>query len=230
MAKHIGIVGVTSEGASLCYRTICSEASKIMGLNHHPEISIHNHSFNEILEAQNKRDFPVVAKIIADSIKKLYSSGADFIIIPSNSVHFAFNEIEKNSPIPVLSIVEIAAKECKGKNYRKVGILGVGMTMSDGLFNEELKKYNITPVNPNQHGQKIVNDVIYQEIVPSKTTVNTIQKIIEVINSLKKQGCDAVILGCTELPLVINRKNSPLPFIDTTRLLAKKALEYALEK
>ncbi|MBI4452292.1 amino acid racemase [Candidatus Woesearchaeota archaeon] len=230
MAKHIGIVGITSEGTSLCYKTICSEASKIMGLNHHPEISLHNRSFHKFIGPFNKKDWRALAELINDSIKKLDSCGADFAIIPANSVHFAFDDIKRISPIPVLSIVEIAAKECKQKNFKKVGILGVGMTMSGGLFNESLEKYHLIPVTPNQHEQKIVNDTIYNEIVPAKTAKDTPQKIIKVINSLKKQGCDAVILGCTELPLVISEENSPLPFIDTTRLLARKALEYALEK
>lgn len=229
MAKHIGIVGITSEGTSLCYKTICSEASKTMGLNHHPEISLHNQSFHIFFEPFSKKDWKGLAKIINNSIVKLAASGADFAIIPANSVHFAFNEIEKISSIPILSRVEITAKECEEKGYKKVGVLGVGMTMSDGLFDKSLNKYGIKSVAPNKHEQKIVNDTIYNEIVPAKTTKDTAQKIIQVINSLKKQGCDAVILGCTELPLIINEKNSPLPFIDTTRLLAGKALEFALK-
>ena len=230
MVKHIGIVGVTAEGASLCYKTICSEASKIMGPNNHPEISLHNHSFHRILDPFLRKDWPVVAKLISDSVNKVASCGADFAIIPGNSVHFAFDEIKKESQIEVMSIVEVAARECRDKGYKKVGILGVGLTMSGGLFNKSLDKYGIVPVAPNEHGQKIVNDTIYNEIVQAKTAKDTPQKIIKVINSLKKQGCDAVILGCTELPLVISEENSPLPFIDTTRLLARKALEYALEK
>lgn len=229
MVKHIGIVGISSEGASLCYKIICSEASKIMSLNHHPEISLHNQSFHIFLEPFNKKDWNALAKIIKNSIDKLAASGADFAIIPANSVHFAFDEIKKISPIPVLNIVEITARECQEKGYKEVGILGVGMTMSDGLFDKSLNKYGIKSVTPTQHEQKIVNDTIYNEIVPAKLSKNTTQKIIQIIVSLKKQGCDAVILGCTELPLIINKNNSPLPFIDTTKLLAKKALEYALD-
>ena len=228
MSKHIGIVGVTAEGASLCYKTICSESSKILGLNHHPEISLHNQSFHKFIEPFNRKDWKAVSAIINNSIKKLESIGAEFVIIPANSVHFAFSEIKNISPIPVLSIVEIAAEECKGKKYKKVGILGVGMTMSDGLFDSSLKKYGITPVNPSKSEQKIISDVIYNEIVPAKVTNKSIKKIVDVIKSLKEKGCDAVILGCTELPLIIDKKNSPLPLIDTTRLLAKKALDYSL--
>ena len=229
MVKHIGIVGVTAEGASLCYKTICSEASKIIGLNRHPEISLHNQSFHKILEPFDKKDWKALAEIINGSINKLASCGANFAIIPANSVHFAFKEIQKISPIPVLSIVEIAAKECKEKKYKTVGILGVGITMSDGLFDEHFKKYGIEPVAPSKTEQKIISDVIYNEIVPAKATNNSARKIAEVISSLKKKGCDAVILGCTELPIIIDKSNSPLPFIDTTRLLAAKALEYALK-
>ena len=229
MAKHIGIVGVTAEGASLCYKKICSEASKIMGINHHPEISLHNQSFHKFIEPFNRKDWKSIAQIINESIKKLESSGADFAIIPANSVHFAFNEIQKISPIPVLSIVEISAQECKKMNYKKVGILGVGMTMSDGLYDEPLKKYGIKPIIPPKSEQKIISDVIYNDIVPAKVTDKSVNKIINVIKSLKEKDCDSVILGCTELPLIIDKNNSPLPFIDTTRLLAIKALDYSLK-
>ena len=199
-----------------------------MGLNHHPEISLHNYSFHKILEPFNKKDWESLSNIINDSMKKLASIGADFAIIPANSVHFAFKEIEKNSPIPVLSIVEIAAKECKGKNYKKVCVLGVGMTMSDGLFNQQLSHYGITPIIPLKGEQKIVNEVIYN-IVTAKVTDKSIKKIVDIISSLKEKGCYAVILGCTELPLIIDRNNSPLPFINTTRLLAIKAPDYSLK-
>ena len=228
MAKHIGIVGITAEGASLCYKTICSESSKILGMNRHPEISLHNLPFHKFIEPFNKKDWKALAEIINNSIKKLASIGTDFAIIPANSVHFAFREIKKISPIPVLSIVEIAAEECKEKKYKKVGILGVGMTMSDGLFDSSLKKYGIKTAIPSKSEQKIISDVIYNEIVPAKVTNKSINKIINIIKSLKQKCCDAVILGCTELPLVIDKNNSPLPLIDTTRLLAEKALEYSL--
>ncbi len=230
MVKKIGIAAVSSEGASLCYATICSEAVKVLGKNKHPEIFLHNPSFDTILEPFKKRDFKTVAKIISNSIKKLQLIGAEFAVIPSNAIHYAFDDIQKNCSIPILSIVEISAQECKEKKYKKVGILGVGHTMSGGLFDKPLKKCLIQMVIPDLKDQNIINDIIYKEIVPSKITEISIKKTLKIIEKLKLKGCDAVILACTELPIIINKDNCPLPFIDTTRLLAKKSLEYAIKK
>ena len=142
--KHIGIVAVSSEGASLCYRTICSEANKVLGEQKHPEITLHHFSFDLILKAQAKGDREAVAAILLDSIEKVAKSGADFAIIPANSVHFEIDSIKAKSPLPVLSILDIVAEECKQKHYQKVGVLGIGLTMSGGLFDEALMKNGIT--------------------------------------------------------------------------------------
>ena len=227
--KHIGIVGVTAEGASLCYKTICEEATKLLGQYIHPEISLHNHSFSRIFEAQNKGDWKTVAALLLDSITKLHASGAEFAIIPANSVHYCFEEIREKSPIPLLSIVEITVKECKKQNYKKVGVLGTVLTMKNGLYKEPLESQGIEYIVPNQNEQSIINKIIFDEIITNKIANEGVAAMINVIQALKSQSCDALILGCTEIPIIINKKNSPLPLIDTTRLLAKKALEYALK-
>lgn len=225
--KHIGIVGISAEGASLCYRTICSEAAKLLGMYKHPEIVLHNYSFHEILEAQNK-GWPELANLLLNSIAKLHKCGVDFVIVPANSVHYCFKELREKSPIPVLSIVEIAAQECKDRKYKKVGLLGTSVTMEKGLYEEPLRKNGIELIIPGENDRKGINSIIFNEIVPDNITDKTVKKTIGIIKRLKTNSCDAVILGCTEIPLIINQDNSPLPFIDTTRLLARKALEYSL--
>ena len=227
-SKNIGIVGITAEGASLCYRTIVSESSVYLGHYHHPEIFLHNPSFHTILEAQKEKDWYEVARIVSLSIDKLTSIGAEVIVIPANSVHYAITEITAASPIPVLNMIELVAAECNKKNFKKVAILGVGITMSDGLYVQPLKNVGIEPILPTDEDQTIINTIIYEEIVPGKVTAHSIEIIVSILEKLKKQGCDGVILGCTELPIVITDSNSPLPFIDTTRLLAQKALEFSL--
>lgn len=226
--KKIGIVGITAEGGSLCYRTIVSEASKILGNYKHPEILLVNPPFYDILQAQNKKDWKTVAKICVTAIKKLASIGADFVIIPGNSIHFAYEQIQKVSPIPVISIVETTVDECAKNSFNKVAVLGVGFVMTDGLYQKPLEEKGIEYVVPSLSYQKIINKIIYEEIVLGNVKESSINTVVKIVNDLKSSGSDAVILGCTELPIIITKENSPLPFIDTTRLLAKKALERAI--
>ncbi|MDO8554108.1 MAG: amino acid racemase [Candidatus Micrarchaeota archaeon] len=225
--KHIGIVAITAEGATLCYRTIVSEAGKLLGQNKHPEITLNNAPFDEILSAQNKGDWSKVANVILNSIAKLQKAGTEFAVIPANSVHYSFDEIKKKSTIPVLSIIEITAEECKKLGYKKVGLVGTKLTMENSLYQKPLQKYDIELVIPEKKDREKINCIIFNEIVLNK--IISTNEIVEIINKLKQNGCDAVILGCTEIPIVINEQNSPLPFIDTTRLLAIKALEYSLK-
>lgn len=227
--KHIGIVGVTAEGAALCYRTIVSEAAKLLGQNKHPEISLHNHPFALLAELQMKKDWDGLSDQLSLSVKKLASIGADFAIMPSNSPHYAIDLIRKKSPIPVMSIVEATVNEVKEKGFKRFAILGIGITMTDGLYEKPLKTAGIDPVIPNKLQQDVLIDVIYNYIIPDKSTTKSTQKVIAVINQLKEKKCDSVGLCCTELPIIITKENSPLPFVDTTRLIAKKALEYAIE-
>lgn len=226
--KHIGIVGVTAEGAALCFRTICIEAVKILGVNKHPEISLHMRSFHEILAAQEQRNWNKVAGYLLDSITKLREMGAAFAIIPANSVHFALPTIRQKSPIPVLSIVEETADECMRQGYKRAAILGVGLTMRGGLYNETLRDRGIEPVLPPEGDIEALNRIIYDEIVPARVTEKSMQKLTKIVDKLKDNGCDVAILACTELPLVLSDGNSPLPLLDSTRILGKRALEEAL--
>jgi len=227
MSKHIGIVGVSAEGAALCYRTICAEAARRFGSHVYPEITLHNSSFAEILDAQNREDWDALAGILIKSIKKLTSVGADFVIIPSNAVHIVFDEVARRSPLPLLSILQVVAEECKHRGFKKSGVLGVGLTMEKHLYREPLRALGIEAVVPDPEAQNEVSNIIYQEIVPARMNDQTAPRIIKIIEKLKGEGCDGVILGCTELPLIINDTNSPLPCVDSTRMLAMKALECA---
>lgn len=226
--KHIGIVGVSSEGAALCYRTICTEAGRRLGAHIHPEVTLHNFSFADILACQNREDWDALASILTDSVKKLAQAGADFAVIPSNAVHIVFGHVARLSPIPLLSILQVVAEECARRGFKKVGVLGVGLTMEKHIYREPLHILGIEAVDPDRDAQKEVSNIIYEEIVPARINHESASRIVQIIENLKADGCDGVILGCTELPLVINESNSPLPFIDSTRALALRALEYAL--
>jgi aspartate racemase len=230
MAKHVGIIAVSSEGAALCYRTICREAEAVMGGLAHPEISMHNHSLARYMNCIERDDWDGVASLMASSAKKLAAAGADFAICPDNTVHRAFEKAVKQSPIPLLSIIETVAEECQLRGYKKVGVLGTRFTMQGPVYRENLAKLNIEMIVPNEEDQERVNSIIFEELVPFKASESAAKDLTRIIQKLKESGCEAVILGCTEIPLVINAENSPLPVADSTRLLALKALEHSLRK
>jgi aspartate racemase len=230
MAKHIGIIAVSSEGAALCYRIICQEAPAVMGKFAHPEVSMHNHSLSRYMDYIEKDDWDGVASLMVSSARKLAAAGADFAICPDNTVHRSFEKVINRSPIPLISITETVAKECQSKDYKKVGILGTKYTMQGPLYRDALSKLKIEIIVPDENDQESINSIIFDEMVLGKITESSHKDIVEVIQKLKNSGCDAVILGCTEIPLFVDSKNSPLPVVDSTRLLARKALKYSLEK
>lgn len=226
--KHIGIVGITSEGAAECFRTICSEAAARAGAHKHPEITMHIRSFDQILAAQEERNWNRVAGFVLESIRTLQESGAEFAIIPANSVHFALPVVRQKSPIPVLSIVEETADECMRQGYKRAAVLGVGFTMSGGLYADALSDRGIEHVLPPVGDQEHLSRIIYEEIVPAKVTEKGMERLLKIVSKLKDQDCDVAILACTELPLVLNEKNCALPLVNSTRVLALKAVEESL--
>jgi len=226
--KHIGILGITAEGASLCYQTIVSQSARILGENMHPAITLHTTSFAEILKAQKDSNWEKVSEICLESIKVLKNAKVDFVIIPANSIHYAYDLMKIKSPIPILSIVDVTVNECLKREYKKVGVLGIGITMSGDLYTKPLEENGIEAYVPSAKDQDILNEIIYKEIVLGIKNDQSTQKILRIIQDLKDKGVEAVILGCTELPLVISEGNSPIPIIDTTRLLAIKAVEESL--
>jgi aspartate racemase len=230
MARHIGIIAVSFEGAALCYRTICQEAVAIMGDLAHPEVSMHNHSLSRYMDCIERNDWDGVANLMVSSVRKLAAVGADFGICPDNTVHRAFERVVDRSPLPLISIIETVVEECQLKGYKKVGVLGTKYTMQGPVYRDALSKLKIEMVVPDKKDQETVNSIIFNELVPEKITESARKSLIKIIQRLKESGCDAVILGCTEIPLIVNSKNSPLPVIDSTRLLALKALEYSLGK
>ena len=229
MVKHVGIIAVSFEGAALCYRTFCEEAMALAGNLSHPEVSVHNHSLKDYMDFIENGNWDGVADLMVSSGKKLAAAGANFAVCPDNTVHQVFEQVAKQSPVPLLSIIDVVSDECKRRGYRKVGVLGTKYTMKGPMYKEALAKRMIKMVVPDAKDRERVNSVIFDELVPEGVTESSVKVLVDVVQKLKNAGCDAVILGCTELPLVLNMKNSPLPVVDSTRLLALKALEHALK-
>ena len=225
--KHIGIVDITTIGACICANEIVALAAKddIQKTGAHPEFTMHAFSFHLYKELVLKKDWDGLAKLVLQSIHKLQKTGADFIIIPSNTPHYAIHAISAASPLPVLNLIEITANECKRLGFRKAAILGTKATMEGGLYTSYLEKNLITPIIPEPIEMENINKLIFDEIIPSKINVSNVEKVRQDILRL---DCDGIILGCTELPEVYNEHNLiGKKVVDTTRLIAKKALEFS---
>ncbi|MBN2543523.1 amino acid racemase [bacterium] len=229
MIKHIGIIACSYEGAALCYRTICLESARIYGHYDHPEITMHTYEPELYFAHVYHGDWDGVAGILADSAKKLALCGADFAICPDNSNHMRWETAVKLSPIPLISIVDVVGNEIKKQGINKVGLLGTKYTMTGKFYPEPLKKMGIEVISPDDEDRKMIDNYIFDELIFGIMKESTRKDYVKVIEKFKAAGAQGVILGCTEIPLLITQDVSPIPIFDSTRLLAKEAVRFALE-
>lgn len=229
MAQHIGIVACSAEGAALCYRTICLEGADRMGPHNHPEISLHTHALAEYMRFVRKNDWAGVAELMMSSAEKLARAGADFLVCPDNTIHQAFDLVAHRSPRPWLHIAQEVAVEAHRKSYKRLGVLGTKYLMEGPVYAERFKAEGLDYRIPSLAERERINQTILDELVYAKFLPQSLAYFIEVIHRLKDEGCDAVALGCTEIPLLVTPETSPLPTLDSTRLLARAALRKAIE-
>ena len=226
---HIGIVACSAEGAALCYRTICTEAPALMGVAHaHPEVSLHGLSLADQMAPIYDGDWAAVADMMLISARKLASIGADVLICPDNTIHQALPFVLPTSPLPWLHIAEVVAQAAAERGFKRVGLTGTRWLVESEVYPTALEAAGLQWLRPPAPEREAMNRVIMDELVCGQlgpAQAATFQRVIE---GLKAQGCDAVVLGCTEIPLVISDANSVLPTLDSTRLLARAALKYAL--
>ncbi|MCX7044428.1 MAG: amino acid racemase [Candidatus Sumerlaeota bacterium] len=228
--KHIGIVACSAEGAALCYRTLCAEAPALMGEHRHPEVTMHTHPLAEYMEHIRSGNWKEVAKLMLSSARKLAAIGAEFAICPDNTIHQAFDLAVSDSPIPWLHIAETVAAEAQRRGFRCLGILGTKYLMTGPVYPEAMKRFGIACAIPEEADREKIDSIIFKELVNGLFTEPSRAYFNEVIGRLKARGCDAVVLGCTEIPLLVNPDDCPLPTLDSTRLLARAALNYALSE
>jgi aspartate racemase len=222
MTQHIGIVASTAEGAALCYRTICHEAAVFLGPHAHPEVTMHTFSLDRYVRAIGRADWSAVAALMSQSSVKLAQAGADFIICPNNTLHEAFGSVL--SPIPWLHIADIVATEAARRGFRLVGILGTRTVMEGSVYRQKLGQLGIDHAVPDEDDRATLQNVILNELVAGETTKGAQSYLSDVVARLSKQGCDAVILACTELPLLAAGGAFVLPLLNSTQLLARAAL------
>jgi aspartate racemase len=228
MPKHIGIVACSAEGAALCYRTICDEAPSVMGRHMHPEISMHTHPLGEYMEHIYRDDWQGVADLMLSSANKLAKTGADFLICPDNTIHHAFDLMVPHSPLPWLHIVDEVAAVAKARGFRKLAITGTKYTMEGTVYQTKLPAAGIEFLVPDAEERARIDRIIFDELVNGIFKPESRVYFQQVIGRMSHAGCDAVVLGCTEIPLIVDDVSSPLPTLDSTRILARAALRYAL--
>ena len=230
MTQHIGIVAGSAEGAALCYRTICLEAPAVMGEHNHPEITMNSVPLAEHMRYIRANDWKSVADALAASAQKVAKAGADFAICPDNTYHQAFKYLVPQSPIPWLHIAEAVAEEASRLGYVRLGILGTKYLMEGPVYPEALGEFRIESKIPDEADRGRINSIIFDELVNGVFAETSRLYFNEVAEELKARGCDAVVLGCTEIPLIVRPDDTPLPTLDSTRLLARAALRRALEQ
>jgi len=226
---HIGIVACSAEGAALCYRTIALEGAQMLGRHDHPEVSLHCHSLARYMKCVDAGDWAGVAGLMLSSAEKLARAGADFLICPDNTIHQAFDLVEHRSPRPWLHIAREVAGEAQRRQFKRLAVLGTRYLMEGPVYREALQAVGIERRIPGPEQRERINQIIFDELVNGQFLPRSQAYHVEVIRALKDEGCDAVALACTEIPLLMTPESSPLPILDSTRILARAALRKAVE-
>jgi aspartate racemase len=226
-ARHIGIVAVSAEGASLCYRTICSEGSSLLGPHAHPEISMHTYPLSFYMTHIEAGRWDEVGRMLLSSAGKLAEVGAKILICPDNTVHQALDLVRRDSSLHWLHIAEEVAALAAQRKFTRVGVLGTRYLMEGPVYPTQLSAKSIESVVPEEEERQRINTIIFDELVYGRLEEKSRSFFQGVIDHLGRRGCAAVILGCTEIPLLINDSDSPLPTLDSTRILARAALREA---
>ena len=229
MAQHIGIVACSAEGAALCYRTICVEGPQLLGPHAHPEVSMHTPSFAEYTQCIYREDWQGVGELMLISARKLAMIGADFLICPDNTIHQALAYVQPRSPLPWLHIAEVVAEEAERRNYRRLALTGTRWLVDSEVYPQQLAARDLTYARPAPAERDEINRIIMDELTCGVFKPEAVAYFQRVITRMKNEDCDAVVLGCTEIPLIVSDSNSPLPTLDSTRLLARAALHRAVQ-
>ena len=218
----------SAEGAALCYQAICRDALRLVGKNDHPRITMDSIPLAAWMPSFAGGDYQGVARFMLDSALVLAAAGADFAICPDNSAHLAWEHVQAETPIPWLHIARVLGAEAHDHGYRRVGVLGTRFTMEGPVYGDTLAAMDIETVVPDADDVETVDRIIFCELVDGVVSDASRRAYGDVIARLGKRGCDAVALACTEIPLLVAPDDSPLPTLDSTRLLATAALRQAL--
>lgn len=226
--KHIGIVAASAEGAALCYRTICAEGPAVLGAHNHPEITMHTFPLAAHMEPIYAGRWDDAARLLLASADKLVKAGAELLICPDNTVHQALDLVRDQAPARWLHIAEEVARVAAAHGFRRLGVLGTRYLMDGPVYPSKLAALGMTREIPDAPDRDRINAIIFDELVYGRFDDGPRREVQAIIRTLQTRGCDAVVLGCTEIPLLISQEDSPLPVLDSTRILARAALREAI--
>jgi len=228
--RHIGIVACSAEGAALCYRTICVEGATILGPHAHPEVTVHTPSLADYMACIYRSDWAGVGELMLASAHKLKAVGADFLICPDNTIHQALPRVAGRSPLPWLHIAQEVTREAVARGFKRLAITGTRWLVDSEVYPDALAALGLAYMRPTPEERDEINRIIMDELVCSVFKAEAVAYFQRVYARMKDAGCDAVVLGCTEIPLIMNDANSPLPTLDSTRLLARAAIHRAIAR
>ena len=228
MTRHVGIVGVSAEGAALCYRTICVEGAALLGRHAHPEVTMHTFPLADYMHHIDAGDWAAVGDMLLSSAAKLQTTGVDLLICPDNTVHQAIDLVRDRSPLPWLHIAQEVAAVAAERRFKRVLVLGTRYLMESPVYPAKLADRGIELEIPPREDRERINALTFDELVCGQFKESTLSYFRKVIADGQRRGCDAVALSCTEFPLLISDADSPLPTLDSTRILARAALREAV--
>ena len=226
--KTLGIVAHSAEGGALCFITACREGAAHLGPHMHPNIVLSAVPMGLSMPGWMSGDRSVVAKNLTRGVRQVADAGADFFVCPDNTAHIVLEEIVADLPLPGLHIADVVCDEIERNGWRSVGLLGTRWTMTGPVYANALAKRGMTRTIPDEPMREELNAGIFDELVRGVFTPKTTNRFVAAIEELASRGAECVILGCTEIPLIITPENSPLPILDSTRLLAKHAVVEAV--
>jgi aspartate racemase len=226
--KHVGILAHSAEGAALCFRAFCQEGFRRLGPHDHPDVTLDCTAMARSMAAWDAGATRSIRAILATTVERLARAGADFFVCPDNTAHLALEEPGDILALPGLHIADVVAAAAARDGRKRVGVLGTGYLMEGTIYPRAFGRHGIAAELPEAADRRIVNDIIFAELVNGVFAAASRQEYVRVITSLAERGCDAVALVCTEIPLLVTPDASPLPTLDSTRLLARAALAVAV--
>ncbi len=227
MARHIGIVGVSPEGASLCYRQVCRMASDPSLPGAHPTVTLHSLPFSDYLDAIRRDDWRTVGQLLRDSAIKLANAGAEFCFTPDNAVQHAIQLAEVGCPIPWLKMTDAVGEAIASDGRRTVGVVGTKIVTCGSVYQTDLGMRGIKLVRPEDHDTDLLEAMIFEELVHGRVLASTRRTMLDIVTRLAGRGCEGVILGCSEAPLVITEDDSPLPVYNAAQIMSQRAVRHA---
>lgn len=231
MYKRIGILGgLTPESTVTYYQHIFRRYEELYGDLSYPEMVIYDVSFQRFEDWMSKEDWESIEEALLDGLKRLAAAGSDFAVIATNTMHILFEKLQARSSIPLISIVDATAEAINGEGLKVVGLLGTRFTMEKPFYIEGLKKHGIDTIVPNKEERDYINKVVFGELSRGILLTESRNGYLEIINSLVERGAQGIVLGCTEIPILVTQEYTDVKLFDTAVIHAEKALRFAIGK